>query len=63
MADERYWTYCSSAPTPVYMSVPPWVFGGTEQEWHSLSPGMRREIVRSYARRTSAPVRYPPPPY
>ena len=45
-----FWSYQSSSPTP---SLKDAVDAGaihpktTQQEWESLSPGMRREIVRS----------------
>lgn len=48
MADEAYWTYKAGSATPSYEQA--WfagVFSGTEAQWHSLSPGMRREIVRA----------------
>lgn len=47
MADESYWMYKAASSTPTYEKA--WVIGafnGTEQQWYSLSPGMRREIVR-----------------
>ena len=51
MTDESYWTYKAASPTPSYWDA---VWAGavkqavmTEADWHSLSPGMRREIVRS----------------
>ena len=47
MADESYWTYKAASSTPTYEQA--WmskVFNGTEQQWYSLSPGMRREIIR-----------------
>jgi len=40
---ESYWTY-KAPPTPV--EAPPGMAG----DWQSLSPGMRREIWRSYER-------------
>jgi hypothetical protein len=51
MADESYWGWRACSPTPAYIQVPPWVFAGTEQDWHALSPGMRREIVRAARKR------------
>lgn len=48
MADEAYWTYKASSPTPSYEEA--WrakAFNGTEKDWYSLSPGMRREIMRA----------------
>jgi hypothetical protein len=48
MADEKYWTYKAATPTPNYGELPEGCFNGTEKEWTSLSPGMRREIIRSF---------------
>ena len=56
MADEAYWTYKSASPTPtlaeaiIAKAIP---FNTTEQQWHSLSPGMRREVVRSYVKKNN----------
>ena len=47
---ESYWTYQPSVPTPAFSEIPPGIFSGTRAEWESLSPGMRREIVRSTAK-------------
>lgn len=48
-----YWTYKSSFPTPDLADLPPGTFSGTQEEWTSLSPGMRREIARqATSRRT-----------
>lgn len=50
MAGESYWTYRSAFETPTLEeakaagAVPA---SSTEAEWIKLSPGMRREIVRS----------------
>jgi len=50
MADEYYWTYQAASPTPTYQealdagAINP---STTESGWHSLTPGMRREIVRA----------------
>lgn len=46
---KSFWTY-DAPPTP---SKPEW-FNGTEAEWEQLSPGYRREIVRSYEKRNGA---------
>ena len=59
MADEWYWTYHASAPTPTYAEA--LACGAinaamTETGWRSLTPGMRREIVRSHLKRTAAKV-------
>lgn len=49
MADENYWEYKASSPTPTLSDA---IWAGavkpdtTEQDWYKLSPGMRREIVR-----------------
>lgn len=43
-----YWTYQASSETPDYANVPDGAFRGTREQWESLSPGMRREIVRSF---------------
>lgn len=50
MANERYWTY-QAGHTPSFGEVPAGCFNGTENDWHKLSPGMRREIVRSFSKR------------
>lgn len=47
MADESYWTYKASTPTPV---SPPEGSKLSQKDWHSLSPGMRREIARTAAK-------------
>lgn len=47
MSDESYWTYQAGSRTPAFAEVPASAFRGTEDQWHSLSPGMRREIVRT----------------
>lgn len=58
MADEYYWTYKAASPTPSYQealdagAINPTM---TESGWHSLTPGMRREIVR--AARKPKPVK------
>lgn len=47
--DESYWTYKAGSPTPSHReAVAAGAFRGTESDWHSLTPGMRREIVRSH---------------
>lgn len=43
---EPYWTY-KAPPTPTVADLPPGAFSGTQREFESLSPGMRREIKRS----------------
>lgn len=55
MADEAYWTYRAGSPTPSHSeAIELGAFSGTEAQWTSLSPGMRREIVRSSTRRGAA---------
>jgi len=55
MADEAYWIYQASTPTPSHWeAVELGCFKGTEAGWHSLTPGMRREIVRSAKRKQDA---------
>jgi hypothetical protein len=56
MADERYWTYRAGTLTPSFGELPNGAFNGTQKAWESLSPGMRREIFRSFVKR------YPPCP-
>lgn len=58
MADEPYWTYKAATPTLTLEQAKElgavsatW----TESDWHKLTPGMRREIVRS-ARKRAATV-------
>lgn len=48
MSGESYWTYQSAFVTPTFEELPEGCFRGTEAQWHQLSPGMRREIVRSF---------------
>lgn len=52
MANEKYWSYQASH-TPSFAEIPAGAFNGTESQWHSLSPGMRREIVNSFNNRVS----------
>lgn len=56
MADESYWTYRGATPTP---EAPPEGSKMTLKDWHSLSPGMRREITRQ-ANKTAAAPNYAP---
>lgn len=50
---ESYWTYQSSDQTPALAEA---IAAGaisadtTDQDWHKLSPGMRREILRQASR-------------
>lgn len=53
MADEYYWTYQPSSPTPDFDDVPAGCFNGSRKDWESLSPGMRREIVRGFNKRSN----------
>ena len=48
MSEESYWTYKPDSPTPSFCELPEGCFKGTEAQWFQLSPGMRREIVRSF---------------
>lgn len=52
---EKYWTYQSSTPTPSLeeaIKLGAIAANTTEEKWHQLSPGMRREIVRSKQRKS-----------
>ena len=51
MANEKYWSYQASERTLTFGELPAGAYAGTEDGWHSLSPGMRREIVRSFNKR------------
>lgn len=54
MADESYWTYKTSYRTPTLseaIEVGAISAKTTDKEWHQLSPGMRREIVRQATRK------------
>lgn len=48
MANESYWTYQASDKTPSFDEIPDGAFNGTAEQWASLSPGYRREIVRTF---------------
>lgn len=54
MADESYWTWKAASQTPSFEALPSGCFKGTEQQFYSLSPGMRREILRDHQRREKA---------
>lgn len=54
MADESYWTWKAASPTPAFGALPTGCFKGTEQQFYSLSPGMRREILRDHRHREKA---------
>jgi hypothetical protein len=47
MTRKSFWSYQASTPTPSFEEIPSGGFNGTREEWESLSPGMRREIVRT----------------
>ena len=51
MANESYWTYQASESTLSVADLPAGVFNGTQSDWEKFSPGMRREIFRSWKRR------------
>lgn len=44
---ERYWLYRAANDTPELHDLPEGTFAGTEEQFNSFSPGMRREIYRS----------------
>lgn len=46
-----FWTYQAGTPTPDFDEIPAGAFSGTRDGWESLSPGMRREIVRQFERK------------
>jgi len=49
-----YWTYKAATPTPsLAEAIAAGAVGATVSlaEWEALSPGMRREIVRSAAKK------------
>jgi len=48
----NFWSYKAPAPAPL-SAVPASAFKGTSAEWESLSPGMRREIVRTFEKLNS----------
>lgn len=50
---KRYHAWKPAGPTPTHAeAVEAGAFKGTEEQWHQLSPGMRREILRT-VRKTS----------
>lgn len=50
-----FWSYQAGSPTPsAAEAVALGAFRGTDHEWQQLSPGMRREIVRSNLKRQPA---------
>lgn len=52
---ESYWS-TKAPPTPTVTDLPPGAFKGTEKDFSSLSPGMRREIERAAARANPQPA-------
>ena len=48
-----YWTYQPCEPTPTVDDLPPGAFAGTQAEFETLTPGMRREIARSARKRNA----------
>jgi len=44
-----YWTR-KAPPIPEVHDLPPGTFNGTQEQFEQLSPGMRREILRSAQR-------------
>lgn len=44
---KHFWSYQSDSPTPTVDQLPPGAFEGTQADFEKLSPGMRREILRS----------------
>lgn len=51
MSDETYWLWKAASPTPSFAGLPEGCFRGTQKQFESLSPGMRREILRDFRRR------------
>lgn len=51
MSEETYWSWKPSSPTPSFAELPEGCFKGTQKHFESLSPGMRREILRSFQHR------------
>lgn len=58
---EKYWTY-QAGDIPEVDDLPPGTFRGTEKDWQSLSPGMRREIYRQAMKTVTIAVDAPTPP-
>ena len=51
----RYHGWTPAEPTPTYAeAAAAGAFRGTEDAWYQLSPGMRREIVRSWRKTTES---------
>ena len=52
MTCKRYQPWTPAEPTPTHAeAVALGAFKGTEEQWHQMSPGFRREIVRSFRKR------------
>lgn len=51
MSEETYWSWKPGSPTPSFAGLPEGCFKGTQKQFESLSPGMRREILRDFQRR------------
>jgi hypothetical protein len=49
-----FWTYQASTPTPDFDDLPAGCFAGDRDGWESLTPGMRREIVRLHQKGRAA---------
>jgi len=56
MARKRYQPWTPSEPTPTYAEAVAAgaVKEGQEEIWYQMSPGYRREIVRSWRKHTEA---------
>jgi len=53
--DASWWTYQASSPTPSWEeAIAAGAFKGSKSEWESLSPGMRREILRTWKRKADS---------
>lgn len=48
--NQSFWTYQATEPTPTVADLPAGAFRGTQDEFETLSPGMRREIARAARR-------------
>lgn len=52
--NEKYWSYQASEPTPTLeeaIAAGAIAAATTDKDWHQLSPGMRREIMRGAKRK------------
>jgi hypothetical protein len=47
---KSFWSYQSDFPTPTVADLPAGSFNGTQEDFETLSPGMRREILRRAAK-------------